>query len=147
MYSLLQKFLLLFSILITVSENFEKVLKLISVEKTDNMGFLSLMQHAKIHKITKFFPKRYYKKVFKLSTLALCSRNFQNVKLRLDFCWKLITLLPLQFYVKSNFGKFKRSKNVIFGNFWDSELWILESFGLESCSNWLKSKFRTSKIA
>ena len=30
--------LLLFSILITVSENFEKVLKLILVKKTDNMG-------------------------------------------------------------------------------------------------------------
>ena len=26
-------------------------------------------------------------------------------------------LLPLKFYVKSNFGELKRSKNVIFGNF------------------------------
>ena len=31
-------------------------------------------------------------------------------------------LLPLRFYVKSNFGEFKQSKNVIFGNFRDSEL-------------------------
>ena len=33
-----------------------------------------------------------------------------------------------------------------FGNFRDSELWILVNLGLESCSNVLKSKFRTSKI-
>ena len=32
-------------------------------------------------------------------------------------CWNLIILLPPQFYVKSNFGVFKRSNNVIFGNF------------------------------
>ena len=32
-------------------------------------------------------------------------------------CWNLIILPPLRFYVKSNFGKFKQSKNVIFGNF------------------------------
>ena len=55
-------------------------------------------------------------------------------------------LLPLRFYVKSNFGKFKLSKNVIFGKFRDSELWILANLGLESCSNLPKSKFRTSKI-
>ena len=30
--------------------------------------------------------------------------------------WNLIILSPLCFYMKSNFGKFKRSKNVIFGN-------------------------------
>ena len=43
--------------------------------------------------------------------------------------WNLIILLPLRFYVKSNFGEFKRSKNVIFGNFRDSELWIFGKFG------------------
>ena len=37
------------------------------------------------------------------SQCALCSRNFQNVKLRLD----LVEIW--QFYVKSNFGKFKQS--------------------------------------
>ena len=56
---------------------------------------------------------------------ALCSRSFQNVKLKLYFCWYLIILLPLRFYVKSNFGEFKRSKNVIFGNFRGSEFWFL----------------------
>ena len=61
-------------------------------------------------------------------------------------CWNLIILLPLRFYVKSNFGKFKQSKNVIFGNFRDFELWILVNLGLERCTNLLKSKFRVSKI-
>ena len=59
-------------------------------------------------------------------------------------CWKLIILLSLQFYVKSNFGEFKRPKNVIFDNFRYSELWIMVNFVLESCSNLLKSKFTTS---
>ena len=35
-------------------------------------------------------------------------------------CWNLIILLPLRFFVKSNFSKFKRSKNVLFGNFRDA---------------------------
>ena len=49
--------------------------------------------------------------------------------------------------MKSNFCKFQKSKNVTFGNFRDSELWILVIFGLKSCSNLLKSKFSTFKIA
>ena len=48
--------------------------------------------------------------------------------------WNLIISAPLQFYVKSNFGDFKRSKNVIYSNFRDAELWILVNLGLESCS-------------
>ena len=36
-------------------------------------------------------------------------------------CWNLIILPPLRFYLKSNFSKFNRSKNVIFGNFRGSE--------------------------
>ena len=56
-------------------------------------------------------------------------------------------LYLLRFWVKSNFGEFKRSKNVIFGNFGDFELWILVNLGLENCYNLLKYKFRTSKIA
>ena len=38
-------------------------------------------------------------------------------------------------------------QNVIFGHFRDCELGILVNLGLESYSNLLKSKFRTSKIA
>ena len=62
-------------------------------------------------------------------------------------CWNSMILLPLQFFVKSTFGEFKRSKNVIFGNFSYSELWNWVNLGLESCSNLLKSKFRTSRSA
>ena len=44
-------------------------------------------------------------------------------------CWSWISLLPLRLYMKSNFGEFKRSKNVIFGNFRDSEIWSFGKFG------------------
>ena len=49
--------------------------------------------------------------------------------------------------MKSNFCEFKLSKDVIFGNFRDSELWILSNLGLESHSNLLKIKIQKSKIA
>ena len=58
--------------------------------------------------------------------------------------WNLIILLPLRFYVKSYFGKFRRSKYFIFGNFRDSKHWICVNLGLESCSNLPKSRFRTT---
>ena len=35
---------------------------------------------------------------------------------------KALIILPLLFYVKSNFAVFKQSKDVIFGNFRESEL-------------------------
>ena len=40
-------------------------------------------------------------------------------------CWNLIILPPLWFYVKSNFGELKGSKNVIFGYFrlWTLHIW------------------------
>ena len=56
-----------------------------------------------------------YEGMKKIINNPLCSRNFQNVKLRLYFA-DLIILPPLQFY-----GEFKGSKNVIFGNFTCSE--------------------------
>ena len=62
-------------------------------------------------------------------------------------CWNLIILLRLRFYVKSNFGEFKWSKNVFLAILETLNLEILVNLGLESCSNLLKSKFRTSKIA
>ena len=62
---------------------------------------------------------------YRNSSTSLCSRNFQNVKLRLD-CWILVVILsPLRFYVKSNFDEFNRSKDVIFANFIGSEFWFL----------------------
>ena len=44
-------------------------------------------------------------------------------------CLKKI-LRSLIFYVKSNFGEFKRSKNVIFGNCRDSQFWFLVNFSI-----------------
>ena len=61
-------------------------------------------------------------------------------------CWDLIILPPLRFYVKSNFGKFKRSKNVIFGNCRASELRNLVNLALDCAQIYQKSKFRSSKI-
>ena len=55
-------------------------------------------------------------------------------------CWNLIILPPLQFYVKSNFGKFKRSKNVIFGNFRGSEFWFLVNLSIFQVQNLPKFK-------
>ena len=37
------------------------------------------------------------------------------------------------FYVKSDFAESKRSKNVIYSNFRDAELWILVNLWIESC--------------
>ena len=39
-------------------------------------------------------------------------------------CRNLTILLPLRFYVKSNFGLFKQFKNVIFSNFRGFEFWF-----------------------
>ena len=50
-------------------------------------------------------------------TTPLCSRNFQNVKTRLDFVKIWSFFPPLRFYMKSSFGKFKWSKDVILVNF------------------------------
>ena len=61
-------------------------------------------------------------------------------------CWNVFMLPPLRFYMKSNFGNFKRSINVNFGNFRDCEFGNLVNLGLESCSNLRKSKFRTFEI-
>ena len=36
-------------------------------------------------------------------------------------CGNFTICLPLKYYVKSNFGEFKQSKNVIFGTFRGSE--------------------------
>ena len=49
-------------------------------------------------------------------------KKLSNCEVKAWLCWNLMILPPLRFYVKSNFGEFKRSKNVIFGNFRDSEL-------------------------
>ena len=82
----------------------------------------------------------------KILLTALCSRNFQNVKLRLDFVEVWSFYWHTDFTWNQSWVYLNSPKNVIFGNFRDSEFWILVNLGLESCPNLLKSKFRTSKI-
>ena len=62
-------------------------------------------------------------------------------------CWNMIISPSLCFYVKSHFGKFKRSENVIFDNFCGSEIFIFSKLEQLSSSKFTKnSKFRVYKI-
>ena len=78
------------------------------------------------------------------SSIPLCSRNFQNVKLRLDFFWNSIILPPLWFYVKSNFGEFTRTIIVIFDKFRGSEFWFLVDLYKFQVTN-MYTKFESSE--
>ena len=103
---------------------------------------------------TTIVAKDFYRSMYKQNLLNIsCYRNYCNTKtlntmhqkiskceVQAWLCWNLIILPPLRFCVKSHYGEFKRSKNVIHGNFRDVELWILVNFGLESCSDLLKIK-------
>ena len=51
-------------------------------------------------------------------------QKFSKCEVKAWLCWNLIILPPLRFCVKSHFGDFKQSKNVIYGNFRGSELWF-----------------------
>ena len=68
--------------------------------------------------VTNFQALFYTKPFTMLQKLSKC-------EVKAWLCWYLIISPPLRIHVKSNIGEFKRSKNVIFGNFRDSELWIL----------------------
>ena len=61
-------------------------------------------------------------------------------------CCNLIILPSLKFYVKSNFGKFKLSTNVIFGNFRGFEFWFLVNLSNFQVPNLPKFKFRVLKL-
>ena len=76
----------------------------------------------------------YASETFKMWRLGLTLLKFDN-----------FTFTPDSREIK--FWRIQTVHNVLFGNFRDSEFWILVHFGLESCSDWLKSKFRISKIA
>ena len=56
-------------------------------------------------------------------------QNLSKCEVKAWLCWNLIILPTLWFYVKSNFSEIKRSINVIFGNFRDSEHWNFGEFG------------------
>ena len=117
------------------------------------MVHTNLALYNQIHQLQflQWILEQYFKKcqhdTYKNDSTYTMLQKLSKCEVKAWLCWNLMILLPLRFCVKSNFGEFKQSKNVIFGNSRDSEVWILVNFGLESCSNWLKSKFSTSKIA
>ena len=71
-------------------------------------------------------------------SVPLCSRNFQNVKLRQHGLKILLCACHSDF--TWNFGKFKWSKNVIFGSFTGSEFEFLANLSHSSSPNWPKHK-------
>ena len=94
-----------------------------------------------------FHPKKYFQNHLQNmdGCLDTVLQKLSKCEGKAWLCWNLTILLPLRFCVKSNFGEFKRSKNVIFDNFRDSELRILVNFGLESCSKSIKIKIQNLK--
>ena len=76
--------------------------------------------------------------IFQLSEMFLSEgfwygtmlQKLSKCELKAWLCWNLIILPLLRFYVKSKFCEFKWSKNVIFGNFGDSEFWIFGTWTL-----------------
>ena len=74
-------------------------------------------------------------------------QKLSKCDVRAWLCWNLTILQPLRFYVKSNFGEFKQSIiSVILQILETLNFELLVNLGLESCSNLLKSKFRTSEV-
>ena len=78
-----------------------------------------------------FHPKKYLQNHLQNmdGCLDTMLQKLSKCEVKAWLCWNLIILLPTLFYVKSNFDEFKLSKNVIFGNFRDSELWFFGKFG------------------
>ena len=108
--------------------------------KTTSYRLFELMKHKTLGKSNSTAQ-------FESKKSTLCSRNFKNVKLWLDFAevwwfychsdfaWNQI--LAISNGTKMSFLAILETLNFEF----------LVNLGLESCSNLLKSKFRTSKIA
>ena len=67
-------------------------------------------------------------------------QKFSKCEIKAWLCRNSIILPPLRFYMKSNFAEIKQSKNVIFGQFGDSELWNLVNLELAKCWNLLKNQ-------
>ena len=61
--------------------------------------------------------------------------------------WKSHDFSITQILREIKFWQIQTVQKCHFGNFRDSELWIWENLGFESCSNVLKIKIHTSKMA
>ena len=70
--------------------------------------------------------------------------NYRNL---LSHFWQYDNLTATPILREIKFWWIQTVQKCHFWQFRDSEHWILVNFGLESCSNLLKSKFRTSKMA
>ena len=119
---------------ITSSSSFSvsEVLRLRDL-KTKKNKLLSTKKSCFLAALISFFRNHYAPATFKMWSLGL------------TLLW-MVNYTATQILREVTFCELKRSKSVVFGNFRDSELWICVNLGLESCSNLLKSKFRTSKI-
>ena len=80
-----------------------------------------------------------------LSNDTTMLQKLSKCEVKAWLCWYLIILPPPRFYVRSNFAEFKRSKNVVFGNFRGSEFWFLVNLSNFQVPN--LPKFNVSKIA
>ena len=76
-------------------------------------------------------------------------KKLSKCEVKAWLCWNFIVLLVHWFYVKSNFGKFKQFKSIIFGNFRGSNFWILILVNLSNFQvpNLPKIQSSVSKIA
>ena len=85
--------------------------------------------------------------IFKCSSLNTMLQKLSKCEVEVWLCWNSIILPPLRFYVKSNFSKFKRSKNVILAilGILNFDFWSIWAFF--KCQIYQNSNFRVSEIA
>ena len=90
-------------------------------------GFFTTSNVSIFNEVSK--TKKSWKNIYELGLLGfifvqnkplteICTmlQKLSKCEVKAWLCWNLIILPPLLFWVKSNFGKLKWSKNVIFGN-------------------------------
>ena len=71
-------------------------------------------------------------------------QKLSKCKVKAWLCCNLIFLQPLTFYVKSNFGKFKQSKNIIFAII---DILNFEIWDLKATQNYLNQNSEPLKLA
>ena len=86
-------------------------------------GMSALIYRPRYSLISFVFTTKNKTEITQSSSRFTMLQKLSKCEVEAWLCWNLIILPPLGFYVKSNFGEFKRFKTVIFGNFSD---WILK---------------------
>ena len=87
-------------------------------------GMSALIYRPRYSLISFVFTTKNKTEITQSSSRFTMLQKLSKCEVEAWLCWNLIILPPLRFYVKSNFGEFKQSKNVIFGNFRGSEFWF-----------------------